>query len=211
MINPEDFIIARKRKKYKFAKFANSKICFEFEDWEKQVADIVELGAGTGLFAVELATLHPQKSFVAVDVKADRLQKGAYEAESRGLKNIQFLRARADQLNELFKDHSVETLWLTFADPFPRPRSSRRRMTHPLYLEKYALVLALDGSLKIKHDSLDFFHWTLEQLVDENWKIEEISFDLQESELVDEYKIMTTYERKWLNEDRQTSFVKAKP
>ena len=97
MINPNDFVIARKRKKYKFAKFANSKLCFEYDDWQKQSVDVVELGAGTGLFSVELASKYPNKSFVAIDVKADRLQKGAYEAESKKLSNIKFLRARADQ------------------------------------------------------------------------------------------------------------------
>ena len=118
VVDPNDFIITRKRKKYKFAKFANSPLSFELEAWKKQAVDVVELGAGTGLFSVELAARHPKKQFVAVDVKGDRLQKGAYEAGSRGLKNVHFVRARADQLPELFKANSIEQLWLTFPDPF---------------------------------------------------------------------------------------------
>src|SRR5687767_11380825 len=136
-VDPNDFIITRKRKKYKFAKFANSPLCFELEQWEKSAADIVEVGAGNGLFSVELAARYPAKTFVAVDVKADRLQSGAYEAEARGLKNIQFVRARADQLNELFTEHSVEQLWLTFPDPFPKKRSAGRRLTNMTFLHTY--------------------------------------------------------------------------
>jgi tRNA (guanine-N7-)-methyltransferase len=209
MINPDDYVIARKRKKYKFAKFANSTLCFELEEWKKQPVDVIEIGAGTSLFSVELAAKYPKKKFVAIDVKADRLQKGAYIASERGLTNIYFLRARADQLGECFDSKSIEKIWITFPDPFPRERSERRRLTHPLYLSIYQPLLKKSGAVYIKHDSRDFFLWTLEQLVRKEWSIKELSFNLHESELSDEYKIMTTYEERWLAEGTATNFVRA--
>lgn len=200
-------MITRKRKKYRFAKFANASNCFEFDDWHKRSVDIVELGAGTGFFAVALAEKYPQKTFAAIDVKADRLQKGAYLALEKGLTNIVFIRARADQIDQLFDVHSLEQIWLTFPDPFPRPRSARRRMTHPLYLEKYAKLLQKSGKLLLKHDNLDFFAWSLEQLVTTKWHINELSFDLHESNFSNDYKALTTYEQRWLSEGRTTYFV----
>lgn len=215
LVDPDDFIITRKRKKYRFAKFANAKNCFEMEQWQERRAelpavDVLEVGAGTGLFSVELAARHPDQIFVALDVKADRLQKGAYLALEQGLSNIYFLRARADQVSQLFAAESLQSIWITFPDPFPRPRSAGRRMTHPNYLDKYAYCLAADGSLLLKHDNLDFFTWSLEQLVTEKWRLKELSFDLHESNLSADYKIMTTYEKRWLDEGRQTNFVRAK-
>lgn len=207
-INPEDYIITRKRKKYKFALFANSPLCFEFDEWQKQPVDVVEVGAGTGLFSVALAEASPHKQFVAVDVKADRLQKGARLAEENGITNIRFIRARADQLNELFDVNSVQSIWLTFPDPFPKKRSAGRRMTHPMYLQIYKKLLKPNGAFYLKHDDRDFFCWSLEQLVAENWHLEELSFDLHESELPKEYKITTTYEERWLSEGYKTNFVK---
>lgn len=209
MINPDDFIITRKRKKYKFAKFANAENCFELEQWPKYTVDCVEIGAGTGLFSVELAARHPKRRFLALDVKADRLQKGAYEAIQRGLTNIWFVRARADQLDQVVPADSVRAIWVTFADPFPRARSAGRRMTHSTFLAKYYSVLAPGGKLQIKHDNLEFFHWTLEQLIDDGWKIQELSFDLPDSNLSDDYKILTTYETRWLAEGRTTYYVAA--
>lgn len=209
MIDPNEFVISRKRKKYKFAKFANSPLCFELEEWKQQPADIIEIGAGTSLFSMELAALNPNKKFVAIDVKADRLQKGAYEAMERGLTNISFLRVRADQVDQCFKAGSVEKIWVTFPDPFPRPRSERRRLTHPLYLALYKELLVKNGSLLLKHDSRDFFHWSLEMLVQEKWQIQELSFDLHDSELSNDYKILTTYETRWLDEGLVTNFVRA--
>lgn len=208
-VDPNDFIITRKRKKYKFAKFANAINCFEFDEWSQRSVDSLEIGAGTGLFSVELAARYPNKTFVALDVKADRLQKGAYAALERGLDNVFFVRARADQVEELFPSHSVEQVWVTFADPFPRQRSAGRRLTHPNFLSKYVSILRPDGCLLIKHDNPGFFAWSLEQLVAEKWRIDELSFDLHESELPDVYKVMTTYEQRWLGEGRVVSFARA--
>lgn len=208
-IDPDQFIITRKRKKYKFAKFANAQNCYEFEEWTKQAADIIEIGAGTGLFGLELARRNPDKQVVALDVKADRLQKGAYQALADGIDNISFVRARADQIDQLFMTDSAEQIWVTFPDPFPRERSEKRRMTHPIYLEKYQALLDQAGAFYLKHDSRPFFMWSLEQLVAQGWYIRELSFDLHDSQLSDDYKVMTTYEQRWTGEGLVTNFVKA--
>lgn len=212
LLNPKDFVISRKRKKYRFALFHNSPICFEFDEWDRSYkADVIEIGAGNGRFAVELATRHPEQNFVALDVKGDRLQNGARLATERGLANIRFIRARADQVNELFEPKSLSTIWLTFADPFPKKKSAGRRMSHPTFLRRYAALLNSDGVFCLKHDNRDFFHWSLEQLVGENWHVRELSFDLHESDLADDYKILTTYEQKWQAEGLVTNFVNAAP
>lgn len=212
VVNPEEFVIKRRRKKYRFALFANSPLCFEFDEWQQKPTDVVELGAGNGLFSVELASRYPDRQFVAIDVKADRLQKGAKLASERGLENISFVRARVeDQLTNMFLPHSLQSIWVTFPDPFPKKRAATRRMTHPQFLKQYASLLTPNGSLYLKHDSRDFFHWSLEQLVAEKWQLRELSFDLHESELSDDYKILTTYEQRWLGEGLVTNFVQAIP
>ena len=215
LLNPDDFVIVRKRKKYKFAKFHNAENCFEFDEWRdfyqqrQPSVSRLEIGAGTGLFSVELAARYPDKLFAAIDVKADRLQKGAYIALERGLKNIYFIRARADQIGDLFALSTLVNIWVTFPDPFPKKRAAGRRLTHPYFLRRYAQLLRSSGELLFKHDDRDFFCWSLEQLVAEKWQITELSFDLHESSLDDEYKIMTTYEQRWLNEGKAINFMRA--
>ena len=209
-IDPKEFIITRKRKKYKFALFFNSPLCFEFDEWPRETAvDVVEVGAGNAHFLVEQAMRHPERIFAAVDVKADRLQSGARKAEELGLKNIYFIRARADQIDELFAKHSLSIIWLTFSDPFPRKRNAGRRMSHATYLKKYARVLKPGGDFILKHDNPDFFQWSLEQLVAERWRIVELSFDLHDSDLSEDYKVLTAYEERWLGEGRRAYFVRA--
>lgn len=210
-LDPNDFIITRKRKKYRFAKFHNAPNCFELDEWSPRPVDVIEIGAGTALFSVELAARDPQRTYLALDVKADRLQKGAYEAMERGIANVVFVRARADQVDRLCDAGSVSAIWLTFPDPFPRRRSAGRRLTHPTFLKKYKELLAPGGSLHLKHDNRDFFCWSLEQLVGNGWRLDELTFDLHESDLSDTYKALTSYERRWLDAGLTTQFVKASP
>lgn len=209
-VNPDDFIITRKRKKYRFAKFSNAENCFELTQWKSQSIDVLEIGAGTGLFSVELASLHPEHTYVALDVKADRLQKGAYEALKRGLTNVFFIRARADTIDQLFDANSLSEIWVTFPDPFPKKRSAGRRLMHPTFLKTYAKLLAGNGALYHKHDNRDFFCWSLEQLISEKWQFDALSFDLHDSEIVGDATILTTFEKRWLGDGRITNFVSAR-
>jgi len=213
MLDPKEFIITRKRKKYKFALFSNSPLCYEAEQWRDIDAQptFLEIGAGTALFSVALARSYPDEQFLAVDVKADRLQKGAGIAKEEGLENIRFLRARADQLDDLLMPQSLDGIWVTFPDPFPKDRSSKHRLTHPRFLDVYAALLRAGGALYFKTDAHALFDWSLEQLVTKGWTIQELSFDLHESSLDDSYKQLTTYERRFIGEGLKTHFVKAIP
>lgn len=209
-LDPKDFIITRKRKKYKFALFYNSPLCFEHDEWDKTWRpDVIELGAGTGFFSVELARRNPDKNYVAIDVKADRLQKGATQAAELGLANVRFLRTRGDLIGELFAPDSATAVWLTFPDPFPKDRAAKHRLTHPRFLTLYREILKSGGGIYLKHDNVDFFHYSLEALVADDWTLKELSFDLHESGLSDDYKILTTYEKRWLSEGLKTNFVYA--
>ena len=217
-LNPDDFIISRKRKKYRFALFANAPNCFELDEWSAKrrhlLADmpvVVEIGAGTALFLVELARRHPDRMYIALDVKADRLQKGACVALDQGISNISFIRARADQLAEVVSDHSVSEIWLTFSDPFPKKSDAKRRLTAPSFLKLYQSALIADGILRQKTDSHALFDWSLEQLVTAGWTLRELSYDLHDSGFDSDYKVATTYELKWQAEGLVTYFLTAIP
>lgn len=211
-LDPQRFVISRKRKKYKFALFHNNPLCFEADEWPKDVQpDVLEIGAGTALFSNELARRQPTWHFLAVDVKADRLQKGAEIAQTEGLQNIHFLRARVDQLPGLFAPGSLKSIWITFPDPFPKDRAAKHRLTHPAFLAIYKELLSEDGTLYVKTDAKKLFEWSLEQFVHAGWVIQSLSFDLHDSTLPETYKIMTTYERRFVSEGMVINFVAAKP
>ncbi len=210
-LKPSDFIITRKRKKYRFALFANSPLCFEADEFLDKKIDTIELGAGTGLFSIELASKNYKKMFVACDVKADRLQKGARAAEEKKLTNIHFLRAHANQLEQVLAPASLKEIWLTFPDPYPKKRQAKHRLTHPDFLTLYPKLLNADGRLYFKTDNHALFDWSLEQLITGGWKLDELSYDLHNSNLKEEYKTATTYEEKFMDQGLAICFLSARP
>ncbi|MFS8118183.1 MAG: tRNA (guanosine(46)-N7)-methyltransferase TrmB [Microcoleus sp.] len=206
----EDYIISRKRKKYRFALFAECSNCYEVANWglvKLRSHLTLEIGAGTGLFSVELAKRHPDRQFVAIDVKADRLQKGARLALELGLENVIFLRAHVDHLPELFANSSVEQIWITFPDPYPKKRAAKHRLTNAKFLRHYREMLITNGRLCLKTDNHSLFGWSLEQLVSLKWHIQELSYDLQVSDLANDYLVKTTFEQRFTEDGLPTYFV----
>ncbi len=135
--HPEDFVISRKRKLYKFAKFLDDKRCFNEEKWRKYQKKIIgschpgldsgsrktlvaEIGAGSAIFLTKLAAQNPDKTYIALDRKSDRLWQGAKLANELNLKNISFVWAEAHKLSQLLPAQSLSEIWLTFPDPFAK-------------------------------------------------------------------------------------------
>lgn len=217
--------ITRKRKKWKFAHFDSYTNCFThprgsdgkntfntirsyFSNSEyKNRKMIIELAAGNAQFSFELAKRHPDCDFVAIDIKSDRLYTSAKQALLEGVQNIAFLRMGIDELAAVFPDNTVDEIWLTFPDPFPKDRSAKHRLSHSSFLRQYCSILKEAGILKFKTDNRELFLWSLEQLVAEKWYISELSFDLHESDLLEDYKIKTYYEQKFTSRGIPTNYT----
>ena len=216
----DQLFITRKRKKWKFAHFDAWENCFEAHDitpgfWRTYFSGrqrmTVEIGAGTADLSVGLARTYTDRHFVAVDVKSDRLYTGAKIAAQEGLGNVVFVRAQLRQMAALFAPHSIDELWITFPDPFPRKRQAKHRLTHPAFLQMYAPLLTASGMLRFKTDNRELFLWSLEQLVAEGWSLAELSFDLHESDLPADFKVTTRFERKFLAVGLPINYVAVRP
>lgn len=212
----EQLFITRKRKKWKFAHFDEWPNCFQADQvgpdfWRTYFSGDsllrVEIGAGTADLSMGLARAHGNRKYIAVDVKSDRLYAGAKMALAEKLDNIAFVRAQLRQMHELFAPGSIDELWITFPDPYPRAKQAKHRLTHPNFLKMYADLLAPKGVLRFKTDNRDLFLWSLEQLVAQGWQLRELSFDLHESELPDDLKVTTYYERKFMGQGIPINYV----
>lgn len=214
----EQLFITRKRKLWKFAHFDQWENCFQAtavspEFWDNYFTQklplTVEIGAGTADLTLGLARACTDRNFVAVDVKSDRLYTGAKVALAEKLHNAAFVRAQLRQMDQLFTSASIDQLWITFPDPYPRERSAKHRLLHPTFLSTYATLLSPDGVLRFKTDNRALFLWSLEQLVTEGWHINELHFDLHESNVPKDYKITTHFERKFLAQGIPINYVSA--
>jgi len=121
---------------------------------------VLELACGKGEYAVGLGTLYPEKNFIGVDIKGNRIWVGAKKALSMNLKNVAFLRVQIDHINEYFTRDEVQEIWITFPDPQLRMSKAKKRLTHPRFLRLYRQFLLPGGRIHLKTDSPDLYQFT---------------------------------------------------
>ena len=89
----------------------------------------MELGCGKGEYTVGLGKMFPEKNFLGIDIKGNRMYIGAKEALEKKMDNVQFLRTRIDFIGKLLRREEIDEIWLTFSDP--QPKKPRKRLTSP--------------------------------------------------------------------------------
>ena len=170
----------------------------------------VELGAGKGETSLMLADKYPDKNFIAIDIKSDRLLKGASEAAEKGLHNIAFLRIQIEHILYAFEENEIDEFWITFPDPFPKKRKAKKRMTSNRFLALYEKVLKKNGAIHLKTDSTLMYEFTLETIQELNHHVHYSTADLYHEKDANEdaTTLQTYYERRWLEENKKIKYLR---
>lgn len=120
----------------------------------------LELACGKGEYTVGLATKYPQRNFIGVDLKGNRIWAGAKKCLDEKLDNAAFLRTQIERITDYFAPGEVKEIWITFPDPQLRLSRAKKRLTHPRFLRLYQRILAPGGKIHLKTDSPDLYRFT---------------------------------------------------
>jgi tRNA (guanine-N7-)-methyltransferase len=155
----------------------------------------LELACGKGEYALGLGRLHPAKNFIGIDIKGNRIWKGAKTALNENLNNVAFLRIQIDHLTDYFAPGEVAGIWITFPDPQLRYSKMKQRLTHPKFLRSYQQILTPGGIIHLKTDSPQLYHFTKAVIDLYGLKIIADKDDLyKEDDISQELSIKTYYE-----------------
>ena len=121
----------------------------------------LELACGRGEYAVGLGRMFPEQQFIGIDLKGNRIWKGASIANKDGLKNVAFVRSQIELTSNYFAKDEVDEIWITFPDPQLRWSKAKKRLTHPKFLRLYQQFLKKEGIVHLKTDSPLLYHFTL--------------------------------------------------
>jgi tRNA (guanine-N7-)-methyltransferase len=141
------------------------------EFFKNDLPIVLELGCGRGEYSVGLAERYPDKNFIGVDIKGNRIWFGAKYALENNLSNIGFLRTRIDFIDKCFSENEVSEIWITFPDPQPQKPRERKRLTAVRFLEKYFKFLKPGGIIHLKTDSEPLYDYSLEVAKELNMEI----------------------------------------
>ena len=210
-----------KDKLRRFAEIATFSNVFELDagksikgNWNKAYFNndhplVLELACGKGEYSVNLARLFPEKNFIGIDYKGNRIWRGAKTALEDRIENVAFLRIQIENILDYFEKGEVAEIWITFPDPQPQISREKKRLTFPGFLDKYRTILKPHGILHLKTDNDALHAYTHEKIAELGLQLHVRTEDLYRSDFADEVlSIKTYYEKKYLATEKNINYLK---
>jgi len=166
---------------------------------------VIELGMGSGDFLVYQAKNYPEKFFLGIEMKADRVYRAFQKAETEELNNIAFAHINIQELENYHLPQAAQ-IYALFSDPWPKKRHTGRRLSSPEFLRLYENILIPTGHLEIKTDDGHFYSYSLASLHRSGWEIIEKNPDKQ-TPLAQQ----TKFEKKWRSLEKPIGYIKTSP
>lgn len=156
----------------------------------------IEVGMGKGQFIIEMAKRNPEINYIGIEKYSSVLVRAVEKLEDFEQNNLRLIRMDAENIEEVFDKDEVDRIYLNFSDPWPKDRHAKRRLTSTRFLERYNNILTPEGRVMFKTDNKDLFDFSLEQVEEAGWILENHTYDLHHSEY-NEGNVMTEYEEKF--------------
>lgn len=167
------------------------------ERFEKQQPLHIEIGSGKGRFLYDMAKLHPDINYIAVEMQKNALISALERQIAEPLANLQLLIADGGNLTNYFEKGEVAQLYLNFSDPWPKKKHEKRRLTYRTFLAQYEEILKPEGELHFKTDNQGLFEYSLASISQYGGILKQVWLNLHEADLPD--NVLTEYEEKFSN------------
>lgn len=170
---------------------------------------VLELACGKGEYTVNLARLFPEKNFIGIDYKGNRIWRGAKTAIEDNIHNVGFLRIQIENLLDYFGPGEIDEIWITFPDPQPQLSREKKRLTSSRFLVMYHPLLKPGGIIHLKTDNDGLHAYTADKIAELGLKQHIRTEDLYNSPHADEVlSIKTYYEKKYLKDNKNINYLK---
>ena len=176
----------------------------------------LELGCGKGSFISQMAFLHQDINFIAIDVVdamlglAKRNIESIYSENNLEVSNLYITRFDIERiLLMLDETDKIDRIYINFCNPWPRGKHRKKRLTHTRQLEKYKVFLKSEGEIFFKTDDDGLFLDTLGYLENCGFKILKKTFDLEKEKDFWE-NIQTEHEKMFMEQGIKIKAVIAK-
>ena len=167
----------------------------------------LELGMGRGNFIVEMAKKYPKTNFIGLELYDSQMVSAVQKLENSNLKNIKLINCDAREIDKIF-GKEIDTIYLTFSEPWPKKQDEKKRFTHESYLKLYDKIFKKNKHIILKTDNKGLFAYSLESLSQYWYSFDRVSLDLHHDENKIE-NIMTDFESQYFKEKRPIYYVDA--
>lgn len=160
-------------------------------DFFQEKPVIFEVGSGKGDFIAAISLAHPEYNYLAIERVKTVAGIMCKKLVEQGNKNVMVFPWNVEILFDEIKEGFVHSIYVNHADPWPKARHEKRRLTYITFLEQYYRVLRKGGRLYIKTDNDGLYEYTKEELKLTKFKVvsdeENYQFD-PETDFITEYE-----------------------
>ena len=168
----------------------------------------LELGMGRGDFIINMAKTYPKINFIGLEINDSQMVKAVQRLRNVDLPNLKLINMDARELDKVF-GKEIDTIYLTFSEPWPKKIDEKKRFTHFSYLKLYDKIFKKHKHIILKTDNKGLFAYSLETLSQYWYTFEKVSMDLHHDER-QIFNIMTDFEKKYFEEKRPIYYVDAR-
>jgi tRNA (guanine-N7-)-methyltransferase len=168
----------------------------------------IEIGMGKGKFIYTKASRNPNINYIGIERFDSVIVRALEKVIEEPLSNLMLLRTDASDLRKIFKNKSIDRIYLNFSDPWPKDRHAKRRLTHKRFLDIYKDLLKSDSELHFKTDNKELFEFSVEELKKYPMNLTYVELDLHKSDFKD--IIMTEFEEKFSKQGNKIAKLTAK-
>ena len=96
----------------------------------------IEIGTGKGKFIISKAIENPNINYIGIEKYDSPLVSAVKKLEEVEISNLKLICFDAMNIEDVF-DREVSKIYLNFSDPWPKKRHTKRRLSSPIFLNKY--------------------------------------------------------------------------
>ena len=167
----------------------------------------LELGMGRGHFLIEMAKKYPNKNFIGIEMDLSQTATAIKNIGTKKLDNLKIICSDASKIVDFFASE-INTIYLTFSEPWPKKQDEKKRFTSIPYLKLYDRVFKKNKHIVLKTDNKILFASSLENLSEYWYTFDCVSLDLHHDER-NIPNIFTDFEAQYYKEKRPIYYIDA--
>lgn len=167
----------------------------------------LELGMGRASFIIGMARKNPKVNYIGIELDVNQTAHALTTLSNSNLKNVKIICSDARKIIDYFS-REIDTIYLTFSEPWPKKQDKKKRFTDESYLKLYDRVFKKTKHIILKTDNKILFASAIESLSNYWYVFKKVSMDLHNDERnID--NVMTDFEKQYFKEHRQIYYLDA--
>lgn len=131
--------------------------------FQKEQPICLEYCSGNGNWIAEKAAAHPDKNWLAVEMRFDRARKIWSKVKNLKLDNLKIVCGEGFTFTHFYLSHNfIDAIYINFPDPWPKRRHERHRIINQNFLKELSRVLKKEGKVTFVTDDKEYLEKTLQ-------------------------------------------------